>query len=413
MSSSSTLPNKYFNRLQVNRLQAQNSKITTLDSSDPKYLFSLLLNKATLTKTSGGGTLTFTKDKVESVIEFTERPLKLTKTISIDSFIDLFSPGIAGDNTFSEDPPNSVLVFKEEQKTYQLKTATSDGNGNYTIELNLIDGETHDNLNPVTDIMSLFVDSVNITTTTTTYPYTVSGWYNTQYKNYGVKFIGNGYWFQYNGIVLYKYNQSYDRPTIDESNIPSSFDGTANLPYDNAEQLMPWILNPPNGNINIKITYNNKYMILNIGKYTPDIYQLQTYRMPFTLFYVTAGQNNNNTYYVKLQIGGKYTPYIQYENVPFNNSDPNWFNYATITNRPNYNYPTYFRGWCTVPVGNMNPTQNSSTQYKQDLYNYFFPTSEHLWISVYPINESTESFKLWIPKNYSSFSNGGWVYTNF
>ena len=43
MSSSSTLHSKYFNRLQVNRLETINSTIST---SDPKYLFSLLFNKA-------------------------------------------------------------------------------------------------------------------------------------------------------------------------------------------------------------------------------------------------------------------------------------------------------------------------------------------------------------------------------
>ena len=159
MSSSSTLHSKYFNRLQVNRLETINSTIST---SDPKYLFSLLFNKATLIKTSGGGTLTFTKNQVETVVMFTERPLKFTQTISIDNFIELFSPSLVGDNTFRKDPPNGILTFKEEQKTYQIKTARSDGNDNYTIELNLIDGETHDNLNPVTDIMSLFVDGASL-----------------------------------------------------------------------------------------------------------------------------------------------------------------------------------------------------------------------------------------------------------
>ena len=162
MSSSSILPSKYFNRLQVNRLESINSNIGTSDSSVPSYLFSLLFKKATLTKTSGGGTLTFTKDQVESVVMFTERPLKLTQTISIDSFIELFSPSLVGDNTFSEEPPNGVLAFKEEQKTYQIKTARSDGNDNYTFELDLIDGETHEDLNPITNIMSLFVDGINI-----------------------------------------------------------------------------------------------------------------------------------------------------------------------------------------------------------------------------------------------------------
>ena len=45
MSSSSTLPNKYFNRLQVNRLQAQNSYIINNDKIS--FLYSLLFKSAT------------------------------------------------------------------------------------------------------------------------------------------------------------------------------------------------------------------------------------------------------------------------------------------------------------------------------------------------------------------------------
>ena len=78
MSSYSLLTSNYFNKLQVNRLKAINSNINTSDTSVPSYLFSLLLNYATLTKTSDGGTLTFTSKNVHSVIRFTDRPFTQT-----------------------------------------------------------------------------------------------------------------------------------------------------------------------------------------------------------------------------------------------------------------------------------------------------------------------------------------------
>ena len=122
MSSSSTLPSKYFNRLQANRLEAQNSYIINYDKIS--FLYSLLLKSATFNKNNTGGTLTFSSGDVDSVIEFTDRPFRKTGTISIDDFIDLFS--IVGNNSFSVDPPNGVLVSSEEQKTYEIKTVGSD-----------------------------------------------------------------------------------------------------------------------------------------------------------------------------------------------------------------------------------------------------------------------------------------------
>ena len=155
MSSSSTLPNKYFNRLQVNRLQANNSYVINDDIKS--FLYSLLLKSATFIKNNTGGILTFSSADVDSVIQFTDRPLRQSKLITIDDFIDLFS--ILGTNSFKVDPPNGVLVSDEEQKTYELKTASSDGNGKYTIELLLIDGESHVSLSEVSGRFSLFVDS--------------------------------------------------------------------------------------------------------------------------------------------------------------------------------------------------------------------------------------------------------------
>ena len=156
MSSSSNLHSKYFNRLQVNRLQAQNSDLIYDDKIS--FLYSLLFNYASFTKNNTGGTLTFSSADVDSVIQFSDRPFRQTGLITIDDFIDLFS--ILGTNSFNVDPPNGVLVSSEEQKTYELKTATNNGNGNYTIELELIDGEIHSNVNKVIGKFSLFVDKL-------------------------------------------------------------------------------------------------------------------------------------------------------------------------------------------------------------------------------------------------------------
>ena len=164
MSSSSILSSKYYNKLNVNKLVANAAIIndlSVLNKPNPSYLYSLLFNTATLNKTTSGGTLTFIKSEVDSVIEFTDRPFRKTyNNYSIDDFIGLFY--VVGNNTFSDDPPNGVLVTESGQKTYELLTASSNAN-NYIIELKLIDGEIHSNLNEEKGKMSFFVDTLTLT----------------------------------------------------------------------------------------------------------------------------------------------------------------------------------------------------------------------------------------------------------
>jgi hypothetical protein len=77
--------------------------LSVLNKPNPSYLYSLLFNTATLNKTTSGGTLTFIKSEVDSVIEFTDRPFRKTyNNYSIDDFIGLFY--LVGNNTFSDDP---------------------------------------------------------------------------------------------------------------------------------------------------------------------------------------------------------------------------------------------------------------------------------------------------------------------
>lgn len=135
-----------------------------------KFLSFILyfLNLLLLLKIIPAALLTFSSADVDSVIQFSDRPFKQTGTISIDNFIDLFS--IVGNNSFSVDPPNGVLVSSEEQKTYELKTASGpDSNGKYKIELELIDGEIHSNVNKVIGKFSLFVDSSSVNAATAIY----------------------------------------------------------------------------------------------------------------------------------------------------------------------------------------------------------------------------------------------------
>ena len=127
----------------------------------PSYLFSVVSDNVTFTRTSKGGTLTFLKSefggKSGTIIQFTDRPLRQTEYITLDQFTDFFLPVLGDDNSFEIDPPNAVLVHNEEQRTYIVRLGRHD-NVKVEFELELLPGETH-NLNTVTGRMSFFVDN--------------------------------------------------------------------------------------------------------------------------------------------------------------------------------------------------------------------------------------------------------------
>ena len=160
MTSASNLSSKMYNRLQANKLQALDSKVSDYGIDKPSYLYSLLLSNATLDKTTHGGFLTFTEDDFVSIIQFTDRPLRQTNdNYSLNDFVALFDVNNDEFNAFSEDPPNGVWVNEEEQKTYELVSLKyDDTNKNYVVKLKLIEGEIHTSLEPVTGAMSFFVD---------------------------------------------------------------------------------------------------------------------------------------------------------------------------------------------------------------------------------------------------------------
>ena len=155
MSSSSLLPSKYFDKLRVNRLKANDIKSDNIVPTSPSYLFSAVFNNAIFDRNNTGGTLTITKDDTESIIQFSDRPFRQTENINFDTFVSLFSS--SGNNSFEEDPPNGVLTHDEEQRTYIIRLLNSDTNS-AIFSFELLPGETH-NLNTISGRMNLFVDN--------------------------------------------------------------------------------------------------------------------------------------------------------------------------------------------------------------------------------------------------------------
>ena len=155
MTSRSILNSFYFDKLLVNRLQANSILSNNISSLTPSFLFSVLFT-GNFSPNSNGGTLTFSQTDVDSIIQFSDRPFRQTKYITFSQFVSLFLNSKIGSNTFSKDPPNVVLVHNQEQRTYILKLATSNSNS-VTFNLELLPGEEH-NLEDINGKMSLFVD---------------------------------------------------------------------------------------------------------------------------------------------------------------------------------------------------------------------------------------------------------------
>ena len=155
MASSSILDSKYFNKLQVNRLEANDIKSDNIIPGSISYLFSGVFDKAKFDRNETGGTLTITKDNTESIIQFSDRPFRKTENIDFNTFVSLFDT--SGIDSFQELPPNCVLTHDEEQKTYIIKLLSSDFE-TATFSLELLPGETH-NLTMVEGRMNLFVDN--------------------------------------------------------------------------------------------------------------------------------------------------------------------------------------------------------------------------------------------------------------
>ena len=159
MSSKSLLSNKSFNRLAVNRLDALSIRSDNISSASPSFLYSILFNFATFKRNDSGGQLIIGIDqKTSSVIQFSDRPFRQQKTITLYDFILLFF--VNQQNSFSQDPPNVVLTHSNEQRTYKM-TFSSINEKQLVYNLELLPGETH-NLSDVSGRISLFVDNQNL-----------------------------------------------------------------------------------------------------------------------------------------------------------------------------------------------------------------------------------------------------------
>ena len=159
-SSNSLLDNRYFRQLAVNRLEAQAIQSDNISSQTPSYLFSAVFDNATFDRNSTGGTLTIDSNFINSIVRFSDRPLRLSAEISFDDFIYLFNPDGSESNSFAEDPPNAVLVHQEEQRTYIVRESLHTDEF-LKLSLELLPGETH-NMNTVNGYMNLFVDGLTL-----------------------------------------------------------------------------------------------------------------------------------------------------------------------------------------------------------------------------------------------------------
>ena len=156
--STRLLDNRYFDKLSVNRLEAQAIRSDNIQpaSENISYLFSVLLENGTFERNNTGGTLTFDLGTENNdVIQFSDRPFRQTQNILLTDFVNLFT--LSGSDSFEKDPPNIVLVHSEEQRTYIMRLS-SQSNNQVVFTLELLPCETH-NLTTVTGRISLFVDT--------------------------------------------------------------------------------------------------------------------------------------------------------------------------------------------------------------------------------------------------------------
>ena len=151
MASSRILSSKAVNKLQVNRLDAQAIRSDNIRSLTPSFLFSLNFT-GRFNRNSNGGELIINVNKVNSIIQFSDRPFRQTNFITFNQFIDLFS------GTFLRNPPNGGLVYNEEQRSYII-TLNNFTQNEATFNLSLLPGETH-NISNLNGVMNLFVDNV-------------------------------------------------------------------------------------------------------------------------------------------------------------------------------------------------------------------------------------------------------------
>ena len=160
MSSSALLPNLDFNKLQVNRLKSYNTLTNEIIPETPKYLFSLVAN-ATFDPKPNGGTLEIF-DLNTKVITFTDRPFRQTNNnLTLLDFTNLFTITDPLENSFDVDPPNGVLIYDNQQRTYEI-TLNEIKSNSVVFNLNLKVFENETNISDIrieNSRINLFIDS--------------------------------------------------------------------------------------------------------------------------------------------------------------------------------------------------------------------------------------------------------------
>ena len=141
MVSSSLSKNIYSDKINANKISANlinaneikaNKIISNSKNQSPSYLFSMDINEASYDHITG--ILSFHKNSVIDIIEFSDRPFRYSRDITIEEFDALFSEGIS--NNFTEDKPNLVLnLMNSGQNSFELtKFEVKNGTINYTIQ---------------------------------------------------------------------------------------------------------------------------------------------------------------------------------------------------------------------------------------------------------------------------------------
>ena len=172
MVSSSLNKNIYADKISADKINANQIKANQIinksnsqnNNQSPSYLFSMDINKASYDSLSG--ILSFSKDSVIDIIQFSDRPLKYSKDITIEEFDELFSEGIS--DNFTEQKPNLVLnLMNSGQNSFELtKFEVKNGTINYTLQN--IGTQTINIPSFNNQRISLFVDDSTTPTTSTT-----------------------------------------------------------------------------------------------------------------------------------------------------------------------------------------------------------------------------------------------------
>lgn len=115
--SNSLLPNKYYNKLFVNRLETIDLKYNSIKENET-LLFSMVINSSSFDENSNILSLTI-QENIDSMITFTDRPIRNYNVDNniINTLQDLFSTI----SSFNSDPPNGIIILDNKQYPYTFE----------------------------------------------------------------------------------------------------------------------------------------------------------------------------------------------------------------------------------------------------------------------------------------------------